>query len=1085
VNEFPIQESKVQRPPLRDATLRRDRLLDWLHAKIHHRVVFVTAEAGYGKTTLLSDFARRTRLRTLWYRLDEEDRDWISLLNYLVAAGRQVEPAFAPGTHAMLREIGTGGPGREAIVDTFIHELGLFGTAGAVLIVDDYHLIDDVPDVRAVMREIVARAPERLTIVFLSRRRPTIPLARIRALGELVELRATDLRFDESETEQLFREAYGTPLEPDVLADLTRRTEGWAASLQLVQAAIRDRSTSEIRAFVKGLTGAQAELHDYLAEEVVGELDPNLQAFLMRTSILQVVDPELASVAAGIDETTASAHISAAEEIGLLPPHGGAKRAGRRYHPLVRGFLEARLRRDIGAAGIRDLHRSVARFAEGWSWRLAAHHFSDAGDSADLHRVIAGATRTILGSGDFALAESYLDRFPPPEPHPMFDLVRSRMELDRAQVPAALDRARAAFAAFPPDSADPDSNLALANLLSVEYSAGNLEMTSQLASKLISRQPDPSLLALATGTHLLLTSSTVGDLSTHVEYLRRMADDHLNQGLQHYFGITQLNIASAARAQGRAEEALSAATLAIDALRASSASFQLPAAHMARAWGLAHLGRWEEGMKELQTALATPHGPARVEALQEAADIHTWYGDVEEGRRLHQDALQAGVPVGDDWRVSAAQTLVRQGDLATAARHLRESQIGALSPECGHQARHLTVLAQLAVARSDPGAARRILEARRHATAQGAGFWMALGRLLAGVAGSSDELNEEVVFVGEVDSAMLSVAADHLVTRLSDLKPSAFGLVTAEASRRPDRWRAALRRMVGDDNSTSQLAAGRLLDAVGTVQDVPPLRALARTKGRSSDIDLGRRLARHLAPRVYVEDQGRVSIMIGDQLVPGTDVRRKVLSLLCFLLTRIDMSATRDQVLEALWPELEPDVAGNSLNQTVYFLRRVFDPAYRDDVSPEYVHHKSDVLWLDSELVVSRSHVCRALMRRAGATGDPADVQAVSETYAGRFALDFAYEEWAAPFRDSLHAAYLEIVERAISQDINSGHFERGIALARRAMEVDPDAEHLELALLRLYRLTGAHSAAAEQYAHYSAMVREELGIEPPPLESL
>jgi DNA-binding SARP family transcriptional activator len=173
------------------------------------------------------------------------------------------------------------------------------------------------------------------------------------------------------------------------------------------------------------------------------------------------------------------------------------------------------------------------------------------------------------------------------------------------------------------------------------------------------------------------------------------------------------------------------------------------------------------------------------------------------------------------------------------------------------------------------------------------------------------------------------------------------------------------------------------------------------------------------------------------------------------------------------------------LNQTVYFLRRVFDPTYRDDVSPEYVHHKSDVLWLDNELVASRSHVCRTLMRKAGATGDPADVQAVSEAYAGRFALDFAYEEWAAPFRDSLHAAYLEIVERAIGQDINSGHFERGITLARRSMEVDPDAEHLELALLRLYRLTGAHAAAAEQYAHYSAMVREELGIEPPPLESL
>ena len=96
VSGYPIQIGKVQRPPLREETLARHRLLDWLDVKIHNRVVFVIADAGYGKTTLLADFSRRTRLRTLWYRMDEEDRNWVTFLSYLVAAGREHDAEFAP-----------------------------------------------------------------------------------------------------------------------------------------------------------------------------------------------------------------------------------------------------------------------------------------------------------------------------------------------------------------------------------------------------------------------------------------------------------------------------------------------------------------------------------------------------------------------------------------------------------------------------------------------------------------------------------------------------------------------------------------------------------------------------------------------------------------------------------------------------------------------------------------------------------------------------------------------------------------------------------------------------------------------------
>jgi two-component SAPR family response regulator len=190
-------------------------------------------------------------------------------------------------------------------------------------------------------------------------------------------------------------------------------------------------------------------------------------------------------------------------------------------------------------------------------------------------------------------------------------------------------------------------------------------------------------------------------------------------------------------------------------------------------------------------------------------------------------------------------------------------------------------------------------------------------------------------------------------------------------------------------------------------------------------------------------------------------------------------------VLDALWPALDPEVAVNSLNQTIYFLRRVFEEDYVEDESPGYVNHDSEIVWLDPELIASRSAECRAFLREISRPATPDEVERLIEMYHGRFALDFEYEEWTSDFRDAIHVTYLEIVERAVRDDLAGGHYDRGITMARRALEVDPSAEQIEMTLLRLYRQTGAHAAAAEQYTHYAGVLRNELGIEPPSLESL
>lgn len=1081
VNGYPVKLGKVQRPSLRDETLARHRLLDWLDIKIHNRVVLVIADAGYGKTTLLADFSRRTRLRTIWYRMDEEDRNWVSFLSYLVAACREHDPEFAPRTAALLADTGPGGANRDDALEAFLRELPAIAPDGATLILDDFHAADDVPDIKHIARELVARGPERLTLVFSSRRMPAVPVARLRARGEVAELRTADLRFSPDETEALFKETYGRPLDRDVLADLSRRTEGWAASLYLVQAALRDRTSSETRAFIRGLSGAQSDLYDYLAEEVVGDLPAAHQQFLMRTSILQSVDPDAARAVTQWDSATVASWISESGRLGLLSPaRRDLRRAGDTYHPLVREFLESRLRREAGVVAFGELHRSVARWAESRDWRSACYHYAAAGDRVDLHRMLTESIEHIAGAGEVALAADYLSRFPPAETTTAFEIIHARLAMSAVERSEAVAHARLAV------ELDPNSYAALASLVSAHFLAGELAVARDLAGRLAANAQSTTWGRVVTGMWHILDITLEGSLPRAVSVLTSLIEDNRTNGHIHYEGVSLLNRALTHKARGAADEALRDSADAIDLFSELSAQAESTASELVHAWATAHLGRLDEARSLLALAAERASRVSRAEWLIEASEVEIWYGAEEAAKSLVAATTDLDIP--DPLAATAAlgrtELALRIGDLSAATRELPTFQPETPTQEPGHISRHLAIRAYLAVITRDPDASTRLLNAIDFAERQGATIWASYCRVIQCAA--SDDLDVGLQQMSKQEAVYLSMVAEVLIANLNRMNENSIRMIHSEAAARPERWRSGLRRAIAHQENPSRLLAASILNEIGEASDVPALRAIARgSKESRADSTLGRGLARRLAPQVIVEDQGRVEIRIDSTLVPGTDLRRKVLAMLCFLLTRPRFSATRDEVIDALWPDMAPDVAVNSLNQTVYFLRRVFESSYKEDLSAGYVHHASDVLWLDGDLIHSRSQRCRELLERIGPDPSPADVDRLSDMYHGRFALDFSYEEWAVPYRDALHVAYLHVIEGAVTRDVESGHFDRGIRLARRALDIDPDLENLQLSLLRLYRATGAHSAAAEQYAHYSAYLRNELGIEPPPLTAL
>ncbi|HEX7491882.1 MAG TPA: hypothetical protein VF337_09305, partial [Candidatus Limnocylindrales bacterium] len=556
---FPLRRGKVHRPLLPEETLPRQRLFDWFTARKNHRVLYVTAEAGFGKTTLVADYLRRSGTRTFWYRLDEEETDGLVFLRYVVASCQAVDPRLLARTSALLTEVSLSPVTPEMILDSVLREIELLGEMPSALVLDDFHVAEAVGGLDTVLERLIARAPAGLKFIFASRRTPRLAAASLRGRGQLAELGWEDLRFDRAETEHLFRDAYHHALAADVLSDLYSRTDGWAASLQLVKTAVEGRSPAKVRAFVRSLSGAQGNLHDYLAEEVIGDLEPDLRAFLLRTAILDDIELDTATVAAEVGPDEARRLLADAQRLGLASK-GDDEQDTWRSHPLVREFLHAHLEAEVGESRIQEIHRRVAAATEPRSWRMAARHWSAAGDGQDVRRVVCGAMHSVIGTGDLAAAEELMTLWPDPVSSPWLEIIKVRQLVSLGRyAEAAVAAARAeelgrelgiTSSAF--------TQLCALNRLHLGLQLGDGQLLASAADELSSCE-DPELAAIARSSELMAAASRGGSLDALCEALRETAELNRERGHVHHGGISLTNLCFAQIAQDDCASAISSA----------------------------------------------------------------------------------------------------------------------------------------------------------------------------------------------------------------------------------------------------------------------------------------------------------------------------------------------------------------------------------------------------------------------------------------------------------------------------------------------------------------------------------------------
>jgi LuxR family transcriptional regulator, maltose regulon positive regulatory protein len=332
----PLVETKLHVPRRRRGLVARPRLSERLSREVPP-LVLVSAPAGFGKTTLLIEWlatARAAGTRVAWLSLDPRDDDPTTFWTYLVSAVRTALPDVGAGSLALLQSPQSS---TDAVLATLLNELQAV-QEDLVLVLDDYHVIE-AGDVHDGVAFLLDHLPPHVHLVIATRVDPPLPLARLRARGELVEVRAADLRFAPDEAAAYLGDVMGLTLTADEVAALEGRTEGWIAALQL--AALSMQGRDDVAGFIAGFAGDDRFVVDYLVEEVLQRQPERVRRFLLQTSVLSRLTGPLCDAVTGQDGGKAMLEALERGNLFLVPLDD--RRRWYRYHHLFGDVLQARL----------------------------------------------------------------------------------------------------------------------------------------------------------------------------------------------------------------------------------------------------------------------------------------------------------------------------------------------------------------------------------------------------------------------------------------------------------------------------------------------------------------------------------------------------------------------------------------------------------------------------------------------------------------------------------------------------------------------------------------------------------------------
>lgn len=1070
-------------PRLPRRWLARDRLDRLLSGIVEYPLTIVTASAGYGKSTALAAFAAAQAFPFAWYTLGEGCDDPLVFLVHLVHACRTLAPSAHIGERALaiLQHGGSGPQVWAQSLDSLLNDLVDALGRETILILDDYHTVDDQPDIRALVERLVTMRPALLHIMLASRRRPQltcIPTLQVR--GELFEISEQDLAFTPAEIAQLFSSAYGRDLNPDEAPLVREQTGGWAIALQLVWQSRPpfQRSGDPAPEHAALSTGGREALFAYLAQEVLARQPRDIQSFLLRSSVLSELDPAACDHVLGI--TSSEAQLSSLYRRGLFLTSLGD--GVYRYHPLFHSFLQEHATATLPEWS--SLHvRAADYYRRMGAGEQVLYHLLASGDVSGAALELERSVPAWIESGRLVTLLAWLEQLPVNvlEQRPVLLLARG----DAARLMSRFDEALQSYKQAKriyEGRADPPGTARALRGEAVVY----LDTVEPVRAEALLRQAFKLL--------------PEGESTARAELLALIAENRLNRG--------------------RAGQALRLYTIAagLDPSRRGNAVGAAPPRV------LLHLGRLAEARALLEAALprdrasisqGRPYEPHREVTLL-LSSIAQLEGDPVAALRYAEEGLEAARRLGStlfeaDACICAghAVQLARPGDYRAANEYyLQAMSLAGASHVQSSGAEAFMGLALLHGFRGDLAAAEAAARQGLAIVDQSgdewtaARLWTALGAV--GVANAAPEAR------GWLDQAL-----DHYRTSKDTYGQAVVHLWSSVRHRRAGNAQEAARRALDAFDLAQQhgyhglLTAPTLFGPRDRMMLVPVLLAARDNPqwGGAAQMLLSRGFpgiaadettrSYHPGVTLRVHTLGPLRVWRGNEEIgPHEWQRKKAQQMLALLLTNRHRWLLREQICDWLWPEDEASDAEAQFKVTLNGLNAALEPLRPPRTPPFYIRRQGgayrfcppDGVWLDVDEFETRLAAARASHNRDDARteeqGDGTledDLSIAVELHQGEYLSDWLYEDWARDERERLEARYLEAATLLAETLLDRNEPSEAIRLCESVLARDRAWEDAYCVLMRAYSMQGQRRMVQATYERCVRNLREFMDLDPLP----
>ena len=1048
--------TKIRVPSRRRDLLPRRRLVDFIHAHLDSKLILISAPAGYGKTTMLADFAHDTELPVCWYTLDPFDRDLRVFLEHLIAAITQRFPTFGKRSRTFLENVTDPGRNLYPLVATLVQEIYDAIPEYFVLVLDDHHTVEDQEPINEFIDLLVTYVDENCHLILASRTLPALPnLSLLLARRQATGLSIDELRFTPQEIEALARQNYGVALSMEQAGILAQQTGGWITGLLLTAVPLWERAQQEIP-----LQGRiSINLYDYLSKQVLDQQPIPLRDFLLDSSVLDELTPELCTEVLGVKKPADLMKQVRTRNLFVTEFEGDGGQL--RYHDLFREFLQTSLRRQDEPRFRELMRRAAQAYAARGEWERAVSRYITLQEQEPMAEIVERTATLMYERGRRETLASWIDALSEKvlSTRPSLLVHRGKIHADQGEHGAAMalcQRAELAYTAVGDRAGTAYVLVTKGYLLRFQGRYAEAVAHCQHALTLVTGLTRGEKLTIALAhRNTGLCQLRLGHLAEGREALLQasrlyevLADPYDMGMVHHDLGLSYELAGDLAGAVEHYEAAMRCW---------QELGNPGPWANTLNSLGVVHYlrGEYDQALQLLTEALSKVRQAAdlRVEALIWASlgDLYRDLGAYEQAHQTYTEGLQVAIRANSGfiltYTLNALGAVARlRGDRVQAKswlhRAMEQAEAHASQYEIALCHASLGVLygeeGSLAAAQSHLDQAIQIFE--------DCGFLQELGRAYLHSA-------QLTFLVGDREAAMADLA--RALTLVEQLGFDQFLVV--EGQQLQPLLRFGAEQEVGGD------VLRHLLERIEAHQ--------ARKAERPEPL-----VRSQPEPTLTIYSLGQSRVELAGEGVRWATTQSRDL-FFCLLLHR--QGLRKEEIGEKFWPDHTPARLDGIFRSTLYRLRRAL---FREIAlfSDGVYHFNREVdYWFDVEEF-------EGLLDEAGQVqaSDQDQVIALLEgaltLYQGDY-LAGVYHDWCVLERERLRGRYLAALEMLARLYAARKDLQRAVELYQRLLVQDPYRELVHQELMRCYYHLGDRAAAIRQYQVCANVLRDDLGLDPTP----